>query len=626
MDITENIGRRIDMLMRHQDNARECMRRALWDTSVTFTAARRGGWGVQWQGKVLDSTYSPQKAASSFLKSFQHDGGKLVVLLGAGGGSLPVALAEKLCPAEIMLLVYEPNPSILLGLFTFNDDIDGLNPDCAQFVCEAEAARRFLFEHPAARDGFQVLCAPSYTHAMPEEIDAFRELCREAADLRATNRVTRVSMTRQWLRNLIINLPQRTKLPGFFDLAGSMTGLPAVLVGSGPSLDKNLETLRSHKEKTLIIASNSNLKALTRNGITPHLVFAVETADISRDLDPSDLVEKPALVLAETCNPACGRLPYPSIFLLPQAHLQYGAFMKEVTGEQTSGLGAGASVSNIMLQAALIMGCDPIAMIGQDLAYTDGKAYATATDYGGLQIEQQGGTARLVDQDKILTALLDDADRPNFQTEQQIHEVLSWDRKDTVTTSRGFDLIRYCFQEEAARVRTEGMVRLVNATEGGAFIEGFAHESLADFFQALPDEPAFTDRIAEEIERAWSEGSRLPKERLQDGLEQAKRAVARYAAGAEEALTRLELLAAVMKRGGADDPDFRKILDDYKLAERRIRPHGLVELWIEGDMLRLERKVRPDGLSGIFEKARQTLGLVIEGCSQVSKLLNAMVS
>ena len=216
---------------------------------------------------------------------------------------------------------------------------------------------------------------------------------------------------------------------------------------------------------------------------------------------------------------------------------------------------------------------------------------------------------------------MEESNRPNFQLTQQLHDVLAWDQKGQVPTTPGFDLIRHSFQEEAARVHREGAVRLVNATESGAYIEGFAHEPLAQVLQDLDSASGPARRIAQELERAWLEGSRLPAERLNDGIEQAKRAVTRYASSTEEASNALELLAAIMDRNGVNDPAFDEARVAYKIAERRIRAHNLVELWIEGDLLRLERKQWAAGLPGIFEKARQTLALVIEGCRQVSQLL-----
>ncbi len=62
-------------------------------------------------------------------------------------------------------------------------------------------------------------------------------------------------------------------------MKGAAENIPAVVVGSGPSLGMEIEALRRLKNHVCIIAAGSSIQALLKHGIEPDLIVAMDPSD-----------------------------------------------------------------------------------------------------------------------------------------------------------------------------------------------------------------------------------------------------------------------------------------------------------------------------------------------------------
>lgn len=149
------------------------------------------------------------------------------------------------------------------------------------------------------------------------------------------------------VRNAKINLarPHRSLL----DLKNEFFGIPAVLVGAGPSLEDNGHLL---PENAIIFAGGHALKKIKR---APH--FGV-------------LVDKNPLEFSNTGFPLCIQpRAYPvegEILMAPDSHFPF-------LGETFDG---GWTVGNFMAAIAVYFGCNPIVCVGMDYCTREGRKYA----------------------------------------------------------------------------------------------------------------------------------------------------------------------------------------------------------------------------------------------------------
>jgi len=155
-------------------------------------------------------------------------------------------------------------------------------------------------------------------------------------------------------------------------LRGRFAGKPAILVAAGPSLTKSIPDLRRAVGSCVLIAADSALAPLLKAGITPDFVTSIDYLDLNFEkLAPFLREDWPfSLVTTVKATPLISqRFPARHIFLA-FADDQPQQWMIEALGVKTMAAIA-SSVAHMSLGLALILGCEPIIFIGQDLSYTN---------------------------------------------------------------------------------------------------------------------------------------------------------------------------------------------------------------------------------------------------------------
>lgn len=152
------------------------------------------------------------------------------------------------------------------------------------------------------------------------------------------------------------------------DLVGCHAGVPAVIVGNGPSLRTTDLCL---PPQAVVFAFNGAWRLHTAGRLTPHWhvvedrLVAEEEASALRAMDWTTLVVPREH--ADVIPPGPGRMHVPVDWsyydsVRPPAHPGFAT-----TAEGP--LFAGQSVVYLALQLAFLMGCDPVVLLGMDLDY-----------------------------------------------------------------------------------------------------------------------------------------------------------------------------------------------------------------------------------------------------------------
>jgi len=601
----------------HQADMLEILQLAAdqWDERIEFQPARHGGWGLRHGTHTLDSSYNPDNSSEKFINAEDFTRTDLVVLIGSGSGSLPLALMRRLQASQVLIAVIEPNPSILLGMFSFNSEIERLDPTRIQFFSSLQSFKYYLIDLSHHGDRLSVLCTEAYRRSMPEEVGMVNEALKEAIPIMLGNRRTRTTNTRVQIKNLLSNIYRKDRCPSVFALKGELSGVPAVLVASGPSLDHNIAFLRKAPPGVLILCVNSSLKALTRNGIRPHMVFSNETADMSHDLAETKTQGKaPILALSDTGHPGVFAVPGLHAFMIHTNKWHYLAFSVEVTQQDVQGLHGGGCAANGMFAAALMFGCDPIALIGQDLAYSEGRVYANATDYGGLSLKVNGAEASVVDAAGTL-ADFDEAAYRKVTQKRTLVQVSAWDGQGQVMTSPNMNMFRLCFQEAGRHGIRERGVRLVNATEGGARIEGFEHQALTDFLAGLP---AVDTSPEATIEDCWLRATPVPIAIIEAGMNHLAERIRDFITASQKVLNLLEKVATTLEDVGPDHPRFQEMFGHFNEARSAMSPIAILEAWIESEMNRISKDHPLDASpASAFTQGKRSLEISLQGAESL---------
>jgi len=186
-------------------------------------------------------------------------------------------------------------------------------------------------------------------------------------------------LERTQLSNFLWNMPILKNYPGILGFEKAFKGVPAVMVGSGPSLEKNVHLLKEFRKKMLIIAGDAALPILVKKlGIYPHIVVMGDPTEKQKenfkDIDTTKFYT------------VCATFSHPAIFRVVDPHhlcvynVRSGSVLSEMIPYhigRKGGLAAGVLTSGSVFGFTAMTGANPITFIGHDLSWpTPDKVYA----------------------------------------------------------------------------------------------------------------------------------------------------------------------------------------------------------------------------------------------------------
>lgn len=161
-------------------------------------------------------------------------------------------------------------------------------------------------------------------------------------------------------------------------LFGKYKDVPAIICGSGPSLQKNFETLRSLGKQALIISGGSALTALSFQGFLPHLTAAFGPNILQKDRLKNHLAfETPFIYQNRLFYQVSWEIHGPRLLInKPESYPIVDWLEKKLEISEEGSTKGGVSISNFCISLAKNLGCNPIIFVGYDMAYTNDSWYA----------------------------------------------------------------------------------------------------------------------------------------------------------------------------------------------------------------------------------------------------------
>ncbi len=183
--------------------------------------------------------------------------------------------------------------------------------------------------------------------------------------------------------NMLLNLNTIVSNPGIDSTFNKFQNRPAVIVATGPSLNKNIHLLPQIKNRALIFAADASLNTLLNYStpIVPDMVCSLErnlsTCNHFSQIKDKDSMKDIWLAACPVVKPEVYKEWHGknAVIFRDFAHFRWLGFEKGI-------LSTGKSVTNMAFQIAIEMGCNPIILVGQDLAFAkDGNSHATGADH-----------------------------------------------------------------------------------------------------------------------------------------------------------------------------------------------------------------------------------------------------
>lgn len=291
-----------------------------------------------------------------------------------------------------------------------------------------------------AMDDWQPIISKSTLQRQPEDAKQLIMSIAQGLNFKVLAKNTSDRVALKFLKNTLINAPLANLANPLKSLESICHQRPALIVATGPSLNKQLSLLKLHQDLFTIIAVDTAWPILNKHGIVPDFLVALDPISLpswpenglqDKLIVISDLICSPELVWS-CLNHQLFSYSDPTIYATAN---KIGAVADPIL--------TGGSVATQAFNLAIKMGANPVILIGQDLALTDGKDHAEGYlfkyDTNFLESQSSKGYDIKAYHGGIV------------RTEKQLLVYKNWYEQ---------------------RIRSLPETTVINATEGGARIEG----------------------------------------------------------------------------------------------------------------------------------------------------------
>ena len=382
----------------------------------------------------LHSKYSPIKEAKRYYKEFKVRYGTLVICFGFSLSYYIDELSKKINRTD-NIIVYEPDKE-LFDIVMKNIDISHIisNEDI-KIILNLNDIKMGLLGRPVDK---KIEIMPIYEKFYEEEIIEFMKQVKNSIDTDLISVNTKEKFKMEWGRNDFGNIESILNSYNMFDFKDVFKDKPIVVVGAGPSLNKNIHLLKEIEGKVCIICAFSAAKALEKQGIKPNFLVTVDSKQYGLEEYEANI---PLLYIKEAGKELLKNHKSEKLFCLSIDEV----FLINILNaeEKISFIPMSGTVASFAAGSARHFGASEIILIGQDFSWTKEKAHADGTVHK--------------------------------KTERyKIYHNHNMEEKDiygnTVYTNKPFYRFKLWFDSFTASLPNN--VKMIQATEGGLPIEG----------------------------------------------------------------------------------------------------------------------------------------------------------
>lgn len=330
--------------------------------AVVFSTARNSSATCAVDGKLLHSSYNPEREAEQFVAGIDTTfEPACIIIIEPALSYCTLPLRRRFPHAELCCIR-------LCGDFTTYDD----SWDCVLYLAgTTEDAVCQLAETLFGHFGEERLCAllalawPASERAFVACTRAAWEAIRRAVVKSRDVLYTRSHFSRRWLRNSVRLATQVRNAA----IIGSCGNTPVIVAASGPSLRSSLPYLRRHRARYLLLAVSSALLPLLHAGVVPDMVLSTDGGHWAKNhlLPLRQLRKRPPLALA--AEGACSAELFEEGDIVP---LVYTGSLAEplcrAAGLPFMHAQRNGTVSGTALQLALALTSGSVFLCGLDLA------------------------------------------------------------------------------------------------------------------------------------------------------------------------------------------------------------------------------------------------------------------
>ncbi len=433
------------------------------------------------QGTYLHSRYDPAKEARRIVEKEVGASASAGIVLGFGFGYLVEAFCEAF-PGK-PLVVVEQDTGLFLQALIARDLRNLLSlPNIRWHLGdEPEAVMMSVEALP-----LQQLCVLRLRPLLASRSEYYHQvevLLFSTIDKREVNINTLSRFGQLWVRNLLRNIDHFAGSPGISVAKNRFSGVPAMVIAAGPSLDEVLPHLKALQEHMLIVAVDTSYRFCKNWGVEPDFLVSVDPQYWnSRHLDWLKR-EHTVLVSESSAHPRIFRSGghEEEMVLFASSFFPLGKFLEEIIGQRGL-IGAGGSVATTAWDICRYLGCSSIYMAGLDLGFPGKRTHSRGAFF---EESMHNCSCRLSTAEQMIFRYLHQA-APTALVNNQGGRTL---------TDRRMLIYKWWFENQMKQQSRAGGPRTFTLAAGGIAIDGMRLVEVAEIFEL----PKWRSRIDAEL-------------------------------------------------------------------------------------------------------------------------------
>lgn len=352
-------------------------------TDIPKLVQENNAYNILYKEQYIHNKQNPLAEAQEIFSKAENTPVSIHIVYGLGLGYL-FQLTSLNSKGSVIL--YEPDLNILWLAFTLVDFSNDILKTNVSIVSTFEEVGEYIHQKSGIKNIPVLLSLSSQRTLDPVGFDNLVKTLQEligsfALDLKFTQNVIYPS-----LKMLLKNVPGLFKELPLAKFKDAFKGKTAVVISAGPTLDRNIETLKKYRNKYILFCVGTALKTLYANGIKPDFLCIIETYNSSKQIEGLDLSDV-NFITEPYANPALRRFKFKNIYSHISSNSPINKFWAEVCQENTEEYLSKGTVSYTALNCARLLGCSKIILVGQDLAYIGGQCYSKDSAYKDLSCE-----------------------------------------------------------------------------------------------------------------------------------------------------------------------------------------------------------------------------------------------
>lgn len=486
-----------------------------------------GEYNLVINGMAVHSLTGAVEETKTIMSELPHnENGSIHLIYGIGLGYLP---DEFINNAKGTIIVYEQDIETLhfvLSVVDFSQIFKTGRLYMASALNELEEILYNVYKYKAKAS---LSFVDYYKTQNRHDFEAFRIWLIRKIELIDHNYKLQMYKMFTFFESTLKELDKKYKIPLLTDYKDAFKNKPAIIVSAGPSLNKNIELLKKYKDNAFVFCVGTALRSLYNNDITPDFLNVIETVNTSLHYNLPN--SKDINFIAEPYSEkSYFDIEFKNRFVTPSLETDASRWFLEKAEKELTPFETKGTVAYHALYSAYYLGCNPIILIGQDLAYTDGQCYSKGSKFDGLQCVFDDETQKYMIAPKNFEEYRDSYyASEGFEEEgknrgikallkrlNQNIQFVKGQNGEMLPTDSVYSIFIDYFKEFSASYGHERT--LINSSLGGALIDGFETSPLDKVCEKYANKPINKEKLISSLRTKESFDSKVVIKNLKKDL------------------------------------------------------------------------------------------------------------